>query len=69
MSQKNSLTWFTTGCSSGFSREPTKVVLARGYRAVVTARNVKQVQDLVAGYEDRTQVLQLDVTSLRQPQV
>jgi NAD(P)-dependent dehydrogenase (short-subunit alcohol dehydrogenase family) len=45
-----------------FGRELTKVVLARGYRAVVTARNVKQVQDLVAGYEDRTQVLRLDVT-------
>ena len=62
MSQKNSLTWFITGCSSGFGRELTNVVLARGYRAVVTARNVKQVQDLVVGYGDRAQVLQLDVT-------
>ena len=62
MSQKNSLTWFITGCSSGFGRELTKVVLAREYRAVVTARDVKQVQDLVAGYEDRAQVLRLDVT-------
>ena len=49
MSQKNSLTCFITGCSSGFGRELTKVVLARGYSAVVTARDVKQVQDLVAG--------------------
>jgi NAD(P)-dependent dehydrogenase (short-subunit alcohol dehydrogenase family) len=62
MSKKNSPTWFITGCSSGFGRELTKVVLAHGYRAVVTARNVQQVQDLVTGYEDRTQVLRLDVT-------
>ena len=62
MSQKDSLTWFITGCSSGFGRQLTKVVLARGYRAVVSARNAKQVVDLVAGYEDRTLALQLDVT-------
>jgi NAD(P)-dependent dehydrogenase (short-subunit alcohol dehydrogenase family) len=62
MSPKNSLTWFITGCSSGFGRELTKVVLARGYRAAVTARNTKQVEDLVAGHEDRTLALRLDVT-------
>jgi NAD(P)-dependent dehydrogenase (short-subunit alcohol dehydrogenase family) len=62
MTPKNSLTWLITGCSSGFGRELTKVVLARGYRAVVTARNTKQVEDLVAGHEDRTLVLRLDVT-------
>jgi NAD(P)-dependent dehydrogenase (short-subunit alcohol dehydrogenase family) len=62
MSKKNSLTWFITGCSSGFGRELTRVVLARGYRAVVTARDAKQVEDLVAGREDRTLALSLDVT-------
>ena len=46
---------------SGFGRELTKVVLARGYRAVVTSRNMKQVEDLVAGHEDRTPALRLDV--------
>src|SRR5271154_319090 len=62
MSPKNSLTWLITGCSSGFGRELTKVVLARGCRAAVTARNTKQVEDLVAGHEDRTLALRLDVT-------
>jgi NADP-dependent 3-hydroxy acid dehydrogenase YdfG len=62
MSQKNPLTWFITGCSSGFGRELTRVVLARGYRAAVTARDPKQVTDLVAGHEKRTMVLRLDVT-------
>jgi NADP-dependent 3-hydroxy acid dehydrogenase YdfG len=62
MSQKNPLTWFITGCSSGFGRELTKVVLARGYRVVVTARTTTQVEDLVAGYKDRALTLRLDVT-------
>ncbi len=53
MSPKNSLTWFITGCSTGFGRELTKVVLARGYHVAVTAREPKQVADLVAGHEDR----------------
>jgi NAD(P)-dependent dehydrogenase (short-subunit alcohol dehydrogenase family) len=37
-------------------------VVARGYRAAVTARDPKQVADLVAGHEDRTLALRLDVT-------
>jgi NAD(P)-dependent dehydrogenase (short-subunit alcohol dehydrogenase family) len=62
MSQKNALTWFITGCSTGFGRELARVVVARGYRAAVTARDPKQVADLVAGNEDRTLALRLDVT-------
>ena len=44
MSQKNSLTWFITGCSSGFGRELTRVVLDRGYRAAV----ILKTDDVVA---------------------
>jgi NAD(P)-dependent dehydrogenase (short-subunit alcohol dehydrogenase family) len=62
MGQKNSLTWFITGCSSGFGREVARAVVSRGYRAVVTARNPCQVEDLVVGHEDRTLALRLDVT-------
>jgi NAD(P)-dependent dehydrogenase (short-subunit alcohol dehydrogenase family) len=62
MSQKHSLTWFITGCSTGFGRELASAVVARGYRAVVTARNPRQVEDLVAGHRDRTLALRLDVT-------
>jgi NAD(P)-dependent dehydrogenase (short-subunit alcohol dehydrogenase family) len=62
MSQTQSPVWFITGCSTGFGRELARVVVARGYRAAVTARNPKQVADLVAGYEDRTLALRLDVT-------
>ena len=63
MSQKNPLTWFITGCSSGFGRELARAVVARGYRAVVTARNPAQVEDIVAGHGDRAMALPLDVTN------
>jgi len=54
--------WFITGCSTGFGRELAKLVLERGYRAVVTARDPSKIQDLVAGHEGRTLALKLDVT-------
>ena len=62
MSQQHSSTWLITGCSTGFGRELARTVVARGYRAVVTARDPKQVADLVAGHEDRKLTLPLDVT-------
>lgn len=54
--------WFITGCSTGFGREIARMLLDRGYRAVVTARRVEQVEDLVEGYGDRALALALDVT-------
>jgi D-threo-aldose 1-dehydrogenase len=56
------LAWFITGCSSGFGRELARAVVARGYRAAVTARDPKQVSDIVAGHGDRALALRLDVT-------
>jgi NAD(P)-dependent dehydrogenase (short-subunit alcohol dehydrogenase family) len=54
--------WFITGCSTGFGRELAKMVLDRGYRAVVTARDPAKVEDIAVGHEDRALVLELDVT-------
>jgi NAD(P)-dependent dehydrogenase (short-subunit alcohol dehydrogenase family) len=62
MNQKQSSVWFITGCSTGFGRELARAVVARGFRAVVTARDPKQVTDIVAGHEDRALALRLDVT-------
>ena len=62
MGLQRSLTWFITGCSTGFGREVARAVVSRGYRAVVTARDPRQVEDLVVGHEDRTLALRLDVT-------
>ena len=54
--------WFITGCSTGFGRDLARLVLDRGWRVVVTARDVARVADLVDGHEDRALALALDVT-------
>jgi NAD(P)-dependent dehydrogenase (short-subunit alcohol dehydrogenase family) len=58
--------WFITGCSTGFGHELAKLVLARGWRAVVTARDKARVADLVRGAEDRALALDLDITDAGQ---
>jgi NAD(P)-dependent dehydrogenase (short-subunit alcohol dehydrogenase family) len=62
MPLQNSDVWFITGCSTGFGRELAKLVLERGYRAVITARDPSQIQNLIAGHQDRALALKLDVT-------
>jgi len=52
--------WFITGCSSGFGRELAKHVIECGYRAVVTGRDLIDVNDLVADKD--ALALKLDVT-------
>src|SRR5579864_4581836 len=66
MPLQNSDVWFITGCSTGFGRELAKLVLDRGYRAVVTARDPSKIQDLTAGYQGRALPLKLDVTDKAQ---
>ncbi|SFL93183.1 oxidoreductase [Methylobacterium pseudosasicola] len=58
--------WFITGCSTGFGRELAKLVIARGWRAVVTARDRAKVADLADGAADRVLALSLDVTEASQ---
>jgi NAD(P)-dependent dehydrogenase (short-subunit alcohol dehydrogenase family) len=66
MALEESPVWFITGCSSGFGYELAKLVLARGWRAVVTARDKARVMDLALGAEDRALALALDVTDTGQ---
>ncbi|UVF21707.1 oxidoreductase [Microvirga terrae] len=54
--------WFITGCSTGFGRELAQLVLKRGWRAVVTARDIARVEDLTRGYEAKALAVSLDVT-------
>ena len=58
--------WFITGCSSGFGHELAKLVLARGWRAVVTARDKSRVQELASNSHTDCLALDLDVTDNRQ---
>jgi NAD(P)-dependent dehydrogenase (short-subunit alcohol dehydrogenase family) len=62
MPLQNSDVWFITGCSTGFGRELAKLVLDRGYRAAITARDTSKIRDLTAGHEGRALALKLDVT-------
>ena len=62
MAQRDALVWLITGCSTGFGRELSKLVLARGDKAVVTARTPEEIQDLVQGHEDSALALKLDIT-------
>ena len=62
MENKNKV-WFITGCSTGFGRELAKIILGKGWNAVVTARNIEQVKDIVEGYENTSLLLKLDVTN------
>lgn len=63
MALQKSDVWFITGCSTGFGRELAKLVLDRGYRVVITARDPSKIQDLKVGHESRALVLKLDVTN------
>jgi NAD(P)-dependent dehydrogenase (short-subunit alcohol dehydrogenase family) len=56
--------WFITGCSTGFGRQIAKSVLMRGYRTVVTARNLDDVEDLAT--EGKALLIELDVTKREQ---
>ncbi len=62
MASDTSPVWFITGCSTGFGLELAKLVLGRGWRAVVTARDAGRVASLVEGAGDRGLPLGLDVT-------
>lgn len=53
--------WFITGCSTGFGRALAKEVLAAGYNAVVTARDVSTVKDITDAFPDTSIGLPLDV--------
>lgn len=57
--------WFVTGASSGLGRALAEAVLARGWRAVVTARKPETLRELAAPHGDRALALFLDVTDSR----
>jgi NAD(P)-dependent dehydrogenase (short-subunit alcohol dehydrogenase family) len=66
MADNNDPVWFITGCSTGFGHELANLVLKRGWRAVVTARDPGKLGDLVAEHGERALALRLDVTDSKQ---
>jgi NAD(P)-dependent dehydrogenase (short-subunit alcohol dehydrogenase family) len=66
MSAKKSRVWFITGASTGFGRKLAEAVLAKGDRAVATARKEESVADLEQQYPNQARAVRLDVTDLSQ---
>ena len=54
--------WFITGCSTGFGQELARLVLGRGWRAVVTARDRSRLSEFTDIAGDRVLAVDLDVT-------
>lgn len=57
----NPRTWLITGISSGFGRELSEQLLARGDRVLGTVRDTAKVVDLITRYPETLSVEQLDV--------
>jgi NAD(P)-dependent dehydrogenase (short-subunit alcohol dehydrogenase family) len=55
--------WFITGCSTGFGHDLAAAILARGWRAVITARDATRLEDLAKPYPATALALSLDVTN------
>ena len=66
MASQTTPVWFITGCSTGFGHQLAKLVLARGWRAVVTARDQSRVAELARSAGASCLALDLDVTSATQ---
>lgn len=58
--------WLITGCSTGLGRALAAAVLERGDNAIVTARDVSTVEDLVAAHPLTALAVALDVTDAAQ---
>jgi NAD(P)-dependent dehydrogenase (short-subunit alcohol dehydrogenase family) len=54
------LTWFITGCSSGFGSAFVSAIVARGDRVIATAR---KAEDIVQFAGENVHTLELDVTA------
>ena len=59
-------TWLITGCSTGLGRALAEAVVGAGHDAVVTARDVARVADLVDIAPERVLAVALDVTDPEQ---
>lgn len=58
----NKKVWLVSGCSTGIGREIALAALRAGHKVVVTARNEKALDDIVASYPGTALALKLDVT-------
>ena len=57
----NEQVWFITGCSTGFGKALAIAVLERGYKAVVTARKMSDLDEVLAQFPTQVKGLILDM--------
>jgi NAD(P)-dependent dehydrogenase (short-subunit alcohol dehydrogenase family) len=62
MSEANTPVWFITGCSTGLGRALAELVLQRGWRAVITARDTAGIASMATDAHERALIIALDVT-------
>lgn len=57
-------TWLITGCSEGgIGAGIAQAVLKRGYNAIVTARSITKIENIIKDYPDTALGIELDVTN------
>ncbi|KAK1242414.1 hypothetical protein MKX07_000400 [Trichoderma sp. CBMAI-0711] len=62
---RNPLTWFITGCSSGFGLSLARIVQAKGHNLIATSREPSKTPDLISEIEAKGgRWLKLDVNDL-----
>ena len=66
MNSSSKPVWLITGCSTGLGRALAERVLEHGHRAIVTARDVEQVRDIVDAYAGAAFACALDVNDAAQ---
>jgi NAD(P)-dependent dehydrogenase (short-subunit alcohol dehydrogenase family) len=59
-------TWLITGCSTGLGKSLAQAVLDAGHNVLVTARDVRTVQELASGHPHTAAAVALDVTNKAQ---
>lgn len=55
-------TWLITGCSSGLGKSFARAALEAGFNAVITARSIQALDELVSVYPETALATELDVT-------
>ncbi|MDB5961890.1 MAG: hypothetical protein JWP59_3184 [Massilia sp.] len=66
MSQQAKPVWLITGCSTGLGRALAELVIARGWCAVMTARETADIAAMAERLPDRVLALSLDVRNSAQ---
>lgn len=68
MTNSSNKVFFLTGSSRGLGRSLAVAILDAGHNLIATARQPKQLEDLVQRYDERVLPLALDVTDYKQAQ-